>query len=361
MPAKIVFADTTGHYDGRDLERRPIGGTESSMIRLTRELVKRGHDVTVISNCDGVVVDHGVRWQPFSAPVPQECDLYVPAVHPKLLGLVPNAKRTVLWLLWRANNLKHYKQLPRMWWHRPIPLMTSMFQAQTWSPVLPRRNPHHIIPHALPDDIRGFAPLEAPPPPVCVFASNPQRNLRRLVELWVERIWPQRKDAKLLVFGSMRQVADPWAAWSGSVLPPNVSPEARASVEIHTAAPREELMQAVRHSRAMIYLGHKTEAFCLAVAEAQAMGVPTVVAPVAVLPERVIDNVTGFVRGDESEFCDAALSLLNNDALWRSQHEKALELQRGISWAEFAARFEVVLMSDMVSTYRSWDTLPASR
>ena len=120
-------------------------------------------------------------------------------------------------------------------------------------------------------------------------------------------------------------------------------------------------MRAVRQSRAMIYLGHKTEAFCLAVAEAQAMGVPTVVAPVAVLPERVIDNVTGFVRGDEAEFCDATLSLLNDDVLWRSQHENALRLQRGIGWAEFAARFEVALMSDMVSTYRSWDDLPATQ
>lgn len=355
MPVTIVFADTTSHYDGRDLERRPLGGTESSMVRLSRELVKRGHDVTVISNCDGVVMDRGVRWQPFSAPVPRECDLYVPAVHPKLLGLVPRAKRTVLWLLWRANNLKHYKQLPRMWWHRPIPLMISQFQAQTWSPMLPRRNPHIVIPHALPDEIRGYAPLPSPPPPVCVFASNPQRNLKRLVELWAARIWPQRRDAKLLVFGSMRKLDDPWAEWSGHLLPANLSAEVRASIEIRTGVPREELMHAERHARAMLYLGHKTEAFCLAVAEAQAMGLPAVVAPVAVLPERVIDNVTGFVRGDEDEFCKAALALLNDDALWRSQHEKALELQRGIGWAEFAARFEVTLMSDLVSTYRSWD------
>ena len=359
MLAKIVFADTTSHYDGRDLERRPVGGTESSIIRLSRELVKRGHDVTVISNCDGVVMDQGVRWQPFSAPVPQNCDLYVPAVHPKLLGLVPNARRTVLWCLWRVNNLKHYKQLPRMWWHRPIPLLISRFQAQTWSPFLPQRRPHLVIPHALPDDVRSFAPLASPPPPVCVFASNPRRNLKRLVELWAARIWPQRKDARLLVFGSMRSVADPWTEWAGDVLPANVTPRVKASIEIRTAVPRDEMMQAVRHARAMTYLGHKTEAFCLAVAEAQAMGVPAVVAPVAVLPERVIDNVTGFVRGDENDFCDATLSLLNDDGLWRSQHEKALELQRGITWAEFAARFEVMLMSDMISTYRSWGGPPA--
>ena len=71
----------------------------------------------------------------------------------------------------------------------------------------------------------------------------------------------------------------------------------------------------------MLYLGHKVEAFCLALAEAQALGVPAVIAPVAVLPERVIDGVTGFHHADPQQFADAAVSLLNDDALWRRQHE----------------------------------------
>ena len=39
--ADIIIADTTLHYDGSDLETRPLGGTESSVIRLARELVRR--------------------------------------------------------------------------------------------------------------------------------------------------------------------------------------------------------------------------------------------------------------------------------------------------------------------------------
>ena len=51
--ASIVFADSTLRYDGRDLERRPLGGTETSVIRCARELARRGHQVTCFTNCDG--------------------------------------------------------------------------------------------------------------------------------------------------------------------------------------------------------------------------------------------------------------------------------------------------------------------
>jgi glycosyltransferase involved in cell wall biosynthesis len=267
---------------------------------------------------------------------------------------VRKPKRLAVWAIWRPNNLKHYKQLPRMWWYRPVPLLMSLFQITEYSPVLPRRNPHIVIPLGLPDDIRGLPPLATPPGPDLIFASNPTRNLRGVVDIFVERILPKRPDAKLRIFGAISPLEDPWAMWNGTFLPPNLSPEVRSHIEIVASAPRAHLIEAIRNSRAMTYLGHKTEAFCLALAEAQALGTPCVVAPIAVLPERVIDGVTGFVREGGAAFANATLALLNDDALWRRQHEAALRLQQGLSWDEMAARFETALLSDMISTNRSW-------
>ncbi|MFN8831408.1 MAG: glycosyltransferase family 4 protein [Labrys sp. (in: a-proteobacteria)] len=352
--ARIVFADTTGRYDGRDLERRAMGGTETSVIRIARELARRGHDVTAVTNCDGPITDQGVRWVPFGGDVPSECDLYVPIQHPALLGLIRKARRTAIWVLWQPNHLKHYKRLPTMWWHRPIPVLISLHQVTIYSPFLPRRNPHIVIPLGLPDDIRGYAPLDVPPGPTLLFASNPQRNLHGLVRLWADQILPKRPDATLRIFGSMVKLDDPWRAWSGNVLPADLSDAVRASIRITTAAPRSELVDAMRSSRAMIYFGHKCEAFCLSVAEAQALGLPCVVAPVTVLPERVIDGATGFVREPGPGFAEAALSLLNDDNLWRRQHEAALRLQPGVTWPEVAARFETALLSDMIPTTMAW-------
>ena len=80
---------------------------------------------------------------------------------------------------------------------------------------------------------------------------------------------------------------------------------------------------------------------------------PAVFGPVTALPERVIDGVTGYVRADASEFAERAVALLTDDALWRRQHEAALQYQQGISWSEHAGRLEAALLSDMEPIYRS--------
>jgi glycosyltransferase involved in cell wall biosynthesis len=358
--AHVIFADKTGRYDGRDLERRPLGGTESSVIRCARELARRGHKVEVYSNCTSQVLDHGVLWRPLGEARPEGCDLFIACQQPELLGFVRKPRRRAIWVLWPVSQLRHYKKIWRSWWYRPIPILMTLYQARTYSPLLPQWKPLIVLPLGLPDDIRGRSPLEGLPPRRAIFASNPQRNLRHLVEIWANLILPQVPDAILDVYGvhNLGPQEDAWAAWEGDVLPPGLPPHVKASVVIHPSQTRSELAQAMRGSRVMLYLGHKAEAFCLSVAEAQALGVPAVVAPTSVLPERVIDNLTGFVRDNDVEFARAAVALLSDDALWRSQHEAALRYQQGISWSEYAGRLESLLLGDLELVYRSVLALP---
>src|SRR5262245_8261305 len=329
--ASVVIADDTKFYDGTYLETHPLGGTESAVIRFARAMARRGHDVAAYTNCVEPVEHEGVRWVPLNHPKPERCDLYIACQHPRLFGLVPQPKRLVVWVLWQPNEFKHYKRLPAMWWYRPTPVFTSKHQVNIYSPVLPRVQSPIVIPSGLPDDIRGLAPLPSPPPPEVIFTSNPQRNLNALLRIWAERILPRRPDALFHIYGvhDVKPGDDPWQAWRG-LLPADMPDPVRASIRFHPTASRGELMAAVRRCRAMLYLGHKVEAFCFAVAEAQAMGVPAVVAPVAAVPERVVDGVTGFVRSEPQQFADAAVALLTDDALWRRQHEAALKLQQGL-------------------------------
>jgi glycosyltransferase involved in cell wall biosynthesis len=353
--ASIIFADTTRHYDGRSLETEPLGGTESSVIRLARELARRRHDVTVYSNCAAPIEHEGVQWWPIAGAAPQACDLYVAIQHPKLLGFVQRPRRQVIWVLWQPNHLKHYKQIWRVWRYRPIPILMSLHQVRIYSPFLPRREPHIVLPLGLPDDIRGRPLHNAVPPPRAIFASNPQRNLRRLVEIWAQHILPRVPDAVLDVYGvhDISPGVDAWDVWSGTLLPPGMPPEVKQSVQVHPTATRGELAAAMRSSRVMLYLGHKGEAFCLSLAEAQALGVPAVVAPVAAVPERVIDGVTGFHHADPVKFAGSAVALLTDATLWRHQHEACMRFQQGISWNEYAGRFEAALLGDRMPLVRS--------
>ena len=74
----------------------------------------------------------------------------------------------------------------------------------------------------------------------------------------------------------------------------------------------------------MLYRGDPGETFCLALAEAQAMGVPAVVTPLGSVGERVVDGVTGRVVRDDDSFVAAAIAALRDDALWRRWHLAAL-------------------------------------
>jgi glycosyltransferase involved in cell wall biosynthesis len=354
--ADIIIADTTLHYDGRYLETRPLGGTESSVIRLARELVRRGHRVTCYTNCDGPIEHEGVSWRPFGHPVPNACDLYIAVQHPKLLNFVRKPRRRAIWVVWRPNHLKHYKHgWWRMWLYRPVPILISLHQVEIYSPTLPPREPHMLIPLGLPNDMRGHPPLEKPPARRALFASNPSRHLNELVDIWARAILPRVPDAVLDVYGisGAKSGRDMWTQWEGNILPSGMSPQVKASVQIHEVVTRQELIAAMRSSRVMLYRGHKSEAFCLSLAEAQALGLPAVIAPVAAIPERVLDGVTGFHHADPDRFADAAVSLLTDDALWRRQHEAALKYQQGITWAEVAGRFEAALLGDRFSLYRS--------
>ena len=114
---------------------------------------------------------------------------------------MPRPKRRALWVLWPANQLRHYKKFWKMWLYRPIPVLVSHYQAKTWSRVLPRPNPLIVLPFGLPEDVRGHPPLATVPPPHAIFASNPSRNLRRLVEIWASSILPRVPGAVLDVYG----------------------------------------------------------------------------------------------------------------------------------------------------------------
>ncbi|MGD9914548.1 MAG: glycosyltransferase family 4 protein [Rhizobiaceae bacterium] len=318
-----------------------LGGTETSVVQLAEAFAARGHEVTVLTRTDEHVTHKGVEWNSLaSARGYRGIDLFLPVQHPRLFHLVRKPRRLAVWLIWPVNNVRHYKRIPVMWWYRPTPVVASRWQESEYSWVLPPQHPPIVIPLAVEETWRNHPPLAAPPPPTAIYASMAVRGLPWLLPVWDRLILPQMPEAKLRILGIKRfsteysqDVPDiPWVN--------GMSDAGRASLEVMPTLKREEQREVMRTARVMLYHGHRSEAFCLAAAEAQALGVPTIVGPNAVLPERVRDGVTGFVRKSEEDFAEAALRLLRDDQLWRSQHEASLRLQQGLSWDEVAAEFE---------------------
>jgi glycosyltransferase involved in cell wall biosynthesis len=115
-----------------------------------------------------------------------------------------------------------------------------------------------------------------------------------------------------------------------------------AGVRLLDPLPRPALAARLREARLMLYRGDPGETFCLALAEAQAMGLPCVVTPLGAVPERLADGVTGVVARDAAGFAAAAIRLLTGDAAWSAMHGAALARGPGPDWDAVAARFEAL-------------------
>ncbi len=100
------------------------------------------------------------------------------------------------------------------------------------------------------------------------------------------------------------------------------------------------MLDVLRGARLLLAPGHVSETFCLAAAEAVAMGVPVVTLGIGSLKERVSDGETGFVCRDWREMAVRTGDVLERPDLWRRLHLAGLASRSGRSWDEVAAVWE---------------------
>lgn len=340
--ARIVMADDGIAFDGAMAEEQPLGGAETAFVALAEALAGRGHEVGVRNRCRAALCHKGVRWAPLSGEVPSACDLYIGNRGHRVIGLVRRAGRRLFWLHNPAGYLKKPRNLWRLGWYRPILITTGAYHAATiprWLPCGGRE----IIPYGILDRFRAAQPRE-PPPPRAIFTSNPLRGLEWLLDLWVARIAPAVPEAELHIYAGAG-VYGAGAPKAGRMEATLARADTLADFGIRRFAPveRKALATALLGARVMLYRGDPGETFCLALAEAQAIGVPAVVKPLGSVRERVIDGKTGCVAEDDDGFVTAAVAVLREDELWRRWHLAALAHQRGLSWDTVAARFEALI------------------
>jgi glycosyltransferase involved in cell wall biosynthesis len=256
---------------------------------------------------------------------------------------VPQARRRLFWLHNPARYLKKPRFLWRLAWYQPTLVTTGRYHAST----VPRSVALaglEIIPYGILDPFR-HAELREPPPPRAVFTSNPLRGLDWLLRLWRARIAPAVPRAELHIYAgaAVYGLGGKPAAGRIEEILREADRLAASGVVRHRPVGHAALAEALAGARVMLYRGDPGETFCLAVAEAQASGVPAVVQPRGALAERVVDGITGRLADSEEAFAAAAIAVLRDDDLWRRWHHQALARQRGHSWDDIAARFEALM------------------
>jgi glycosyltransferase involved in cell wall biosynthesis len=341
--ASVVMADASIPFDGAMAEEGPLGGAETAFVALAEALAARGHQVEAFTHCKAPVRYKGVSWTPLEAGVPDACDLYIGNRGHRVIGLVAHPRHRVLWLHNPARYLKKPRMAWRIAWYRPNIVTTGAYHASTVPPWLICGG-RTIIPYGILDIFRHAVPRN-PPPPRAIFTSNPMRGLDWLLDLWTSRIRPAVPAAELHIYAGAAVYGGAAAKHADimSAILAHAESLGQAGVYHHEPVGRTALIGMLTASRAMLYRGDPGETFCLALGEAQALGVPAVVMPLGSVGERVVDGRSGRVAPTDDEFVTAAIAVLSDDTLWRRWHEGALSLQRGLSWDEVAQRYEALL------------------
>ena len=236
-------------------------------------------------------------------------------------------------ILWLHNEVGVWREwrrgrLPALWRHRPVAVFCGRSQAGRASRVLPFSR-WVILPHGVPAAILQAAPADGPPGPEVIYTSQAYRGLADIIALWRARIAPAHTLARLRAYIAAADVAH-FAALAAGV----------PSISILPRVANAEMPGLLRGARLLVAPGHVSETFCLAAAEAVAMGVPVVTLGRGALAERVVHGQTGFVCRDFTDMAQQILTLLGDDTLWRRLHGEGLATRAQAGWDQVASLWE---------------------
>ncbi len=301
-----------------------LGGTEQAVIHLTAALAALGDAVTVAGASATPRMWNGVAWQ--LAP-PGHADITVAINDARLLP-----RDSGICAIWFHNEVELGKEIRRgrlrsILRARPAAVFIGTAQARAASRLLPFSR-RMVIPYGLSDRILNAPMASAPPPPVALFTSQAYRGLKEVLAMWQSHVADAVPDAQLRAFIAADDVPA-YRALAGS---PGV-----------TIAPRignDAVLAQLRQARVLLAPGHVSETFCLAAAEAIAVGVPVVTLGIGSLKERVRDGVDGFVCKSYAEMAERTRALLSDDALWLRMQAAGVATRSAKDWLSVAENWQ---------------------
>ncbi|NOY53536.1 MAG: glycosyltransferase [Deltaproteobacteria bacterium] len=341
----IVFY-TVGNFTPADLGVRAVGGSETALMSMARELARLGRGVIVYNGTQEVSVHEGVEYRNladfFLLNRWNRIPVFISSRVPMPFRAGVNAERKIFWVhddcqaeYIRKENLG---DLPA-----DEILTVSRWQAETYAEHF--RVPRHrftISRNGI--DLFLFPTGEYPRDRNrLLYISRPDRGLSILLDLF-PKIREQAPEAELHIF-TYTQAQD---LESDPEMQPILPKLDQPGVVLRGCVPKEALYNELKKARLLLYPSIWRETSCIAVLEAQAAGLPIVTTPLAALPESVAGGV--FVPGNPNStfyrdrFVEETLRLMRDDTSWRELSERGRAfIRRHHTWAKIASEWDTYL------------------
>lgn len=350
MKYNIVIATHGLPFNGNTDREKALGGSETAVINVARELAKQGHYVRVFNNCDkpglydGVVYLSNQDWKHFVSH--SECDILIVSRHHEMAGTYKiNSKLNILWnhdILTRGNDLMASA------WNYDYMYCLSEFHRKQYREELPDLEKYDIKLQTNGIDL-NIVPKRTEKKHRIMFTSRPERGLYNALQLYEKY---GDLDLELLIC-NYQTLNDPNVAQLEQLCNFKIQQLKDKGFKIEFGRfPKKELYEKISESMAVLYPTNFPEIFCISALEAQACGTAFIATDDYALPEIM---AKGYPLHKHGKWMDGLFKVLRDD-VHRGELEKlGIENAKNYTWASVAKRF----IDDAESHFkeRSKDTL----
>ena len=343
---KILFIDNGIEFDGDTVRRKPVGGAENAFVSLVEELAKLNFEVVVFNNVRKTNNINGVLWKKLNHDIYHEkFDILVINRGDNFLNFKRECKKRFFWIHNPANYLLKWRYLSKLYLNSTTIIFSSNYHLSTYPKWAPNKN-KIIIPYGVDNFIFENKTFKLPKKKNAIFTSNPLRGLDWLLDRWEYEIYPQLPESTLELFTGSKTYGSFGLKHEKKMMP--ILERAKKlkgkGVNLNEPINRVNLIEKLQSTRLFLYQGSKDETFCMSLAEAQTIGIPSVVMNLGCMNERVRHNKSGYVCETDIEFSKSAVKILEDDVCWSNLNSEMVLNTQNKNWSEIAKEWKKILI-----------------
>jgi len=345
---RLAFYIHTIPFHDTSVEERPLGGTETGVVRLARALNGLGHEVTVLTAEPNPPLSNPLYVSIDRLPDLGPVDVFIAIRDWKFLLGPIQAKKRVLW----TGDSDEQPYSLGLGDKRVIDLVDVLLTVSRWqSQILCEKSGFpaektFVLGNGL--DLSLFEGTEERRRKWLIYSSVPYRGLQLMPEI-LEAIAKKHPDVELHSFAGF------------SVYDDRVHENDKRNYDVlvqrlsrfpqfhnHGNVPQSALAREMMKSSVLAYPNTFAETSCITAMEAQAAGCAVVSSSLGAMPETVAD--AGILIGDPpgsveytQSFVNALDTLLSDDSEWERLSAVGLARAQGFDWSGVAQRLSDAL------------------
>ena len=321
---QILIIDNSGlSFTGNDINGPVLRGTETSLILLAEEFTKKNLDVFFATKTNQEKKINGVYYiNENNIDKEKTYDLTIAVSNANLFNKIKSLKKVVFSVSNQSlEKFLRKRQFISTYTHKPVIVTLCDYQLKKrsflTSPFGKLKIPITVDRQFIDEEVNvNFIPTKK-----AIYNIRSNRNLDSLLNIWTSLIYPKDKNLEFHITPNLIQYSEKLK---------------KHNIFLRTIGSRREMIDELKHSRVLLYLGHKSDIFTLTAEEAIKLCVPVITYGIGSLSERVIHGNNGFIAKNSSEFAKYTLDIMNDDSILRELKTKMFKKRYELTWSIIA-------------------------